>query len=389
MNVIDLRDELYQRRIDIIGIEDDAVYYAEELNESGENRIYIYSYDFSTEEERVLSSFELEGTDFLEHFYLCGDSIIILFENDTSTVWLIKLHKRSGSELQRKKLSLIGRFFDCVPIDDNDLIIYTKSDEEHKTLFNRCFETTDSEVLANLYDLSAGYRYFIKDFKTAGLISRGMKTFVNAHGVEKLLLCDPYCEESKKEELVRTLAPQLEQTHDELRDNIWVVSKERLLRMMKTGAEKINLRRAASAGLEGTVRFESVCGDDIVFRAKVYKSQLEQFFGMSASTGKVTPLKDVRSRREGGSYYVDEVSGRIYYRKELEERIRLLGEIGSSADIVFPEKIGDIEAVIEDRYIIADKSSSKPYTAIFDGKKNIADFFQARAKIKGRTVILY
>ena len=389
MNVIDLRDELYKRRIEIIEIGAGCVYYAEELAVDGEQRIYIYSYDLKAEEERVLASFTLDDSDHIEHFYAFGESIIILFENGSSRAWLIKLDKKTGREIFRKKISLIGRFFDCVPVDDNDLLIYTKADDDSRELFNRCLETTNSDTIANLYDLEKGYRYFMKDFKTAALLAKGMRTFKTAHGEEKVLLCDPYTGELEKEELVRALSVQLKESGDELRDNIWVVSKQRLIKAIKSGTEHIALRRAASAGLEGTVRFECLSGDRIIFRAKVYKSQLEQFFEMSASNGKVGLMGDVRPHDGTARYFTDEKNGSIYYMTDLGGRMHLEGEIGSGADIVYPEKVGDMISCIDDRYIIADKNSDGTCAAIYDSRLGITDTFEARAEVKGATVVLY
>lgn len=387
MNVIDLRDELYKRRIEIIEINDDCVYYAEELSAEDEERIYIYCYDFLDEEERVLAFYTLESTDFKERYYSCDGSIIVLFENGSSSAWVIKTDKQTGTELLRKKISLIGKFSDCVPIDDNSLIIYTSADEEHKELFNRCMETTNSDVIANMYDLEKGYRYFIKDFKTARLIGEGMQRFKSGSGDDKLLLCDPYCSESEKEKLVRSLS-EGSRGGDELRDNIWIISRRKLIEAIRSRTENISLRRVASAGLEGTVRYECINAGSVIFRAKLYKTQLEQYFSMSADNGKVRPLKKVRPRTGETSYFTD-CNGKVYYLSRSGRMIHLDGEIGSDADITYPEKVGEIESCIEDRYVIAERYDDKPSTAIYDSRLGITDVFEARAKIKGTTVVLY
>ena len=389
MNVIDLRDELYKRRIIIIEISDNCVYYAEELKIGDEGRIYIYCYDFEQDEERVLSYFTLDDPDYVKHFYPCRDSIIILFENYSSRAWLIKLDKTTGTELFRKKVSLIGRYHDCVPIDDNYLLIYTKADDDSRGLFNRCLETTNSDTIANMYDMEKGYRYFMKDFKTADLIRKGMHSFETSSGEEKFLLCDSYCGEAEKEELVKTMADQLRRSGEELRDNIWLISKKRLIDAIKSGIENIDLRRAASAGLEGTVRFECMCSDRIIFRAKVYKTGLEQFFEMSSSNGKVKAICTAREQNSESRYFTDTCVGCVYYLTEHDDMIHLEGEVGSGADITFSESAGEMISCIDERFIIADRSQNAPKTVIFDSKLDITDVFQARAAVKGRTVVLY
>ena len=389
MNVIDLRDELYKRCIDIIEIDDEGVYYAEELRSGEEIRLYLYFYDADEDEERVLSFFTLDDPDCTRHYYACGESIIILFEDESSSAWIIKINKHTGAELCRKKISLIGRFYECVVIDENDIIIYTKADEENRALFDRCLEATESDTIANLYDLEKGYRYFIKDFKTAALLKNGALSFTTAKGEEKLLFADPYCAEDEKEELVRTLAGQLEPGSQKLRDNIWLISKNKMLGALKNGSEKLPLRRAASAGPEGTVRFECVSGGSMIFRAKVYKSGLEQFFAMSEANGSVTPICTVRPKKEGSYYFTDIGSGSIFYLTRRDGRVRIEGEIGSDADMSYPEKAGSVISCIDERYIIAKKDRETPTTSIYDSRLHITDTFEARAKVKGETVVLY
>ncbi len=389
MNVIDLRDELYKRQIEIIEINEDCIYYDEELSVDGEARIYIYCYDLADEQERVLAFFALGGSGFERRFYPCGDSIIMLFENGTDSAWVIRTDKQTGAETLRRKISLIGKFSDCVVIDGSSIVIYTTEDDENRELFLRCKKATNSDTIANMYDLERGWRYFIKDFKTAALLRNCMQRFRSANGDDKLLLCDPYCGESEKEELVRALSKQFSAVGDELRDNIWIISQNKLLDAIRSRTENISLRRIASAGLEGTVRFECISGSSVIFRAKLYKTQLEQFFEMSTESGKVKPLREVRERNGDAAYFTDNENGEVYYLTRSGGRIRLEGEIGSSADITYPEKIGEIESCVDGRYIIAEKPSDEPTTAIYDSRLHITDTFQAKARVKGETVVLY
>lgn len=387
MTVIDLRDELYKRKIDIIEITDEFIYYAEELKINGVDTVYLYSYSFSTESERVMSYFTFDDATYLQHYYACNDSIIVLFENDTNRVWIVKVDKKSNEEVYRKKIPLIGRFFECVSIDDNNIIIYSKADSDSRELFNRCLEETNSDCLANLYDLEKGYRYFIKDFKTAVLVKNSMYKFTDSKGTEQLLLCDPYCDEAEKEELSR----ELSKVSDDIRDNIWIVSKARFLDAVKSSRERIPLRKIASAGAEGLVRFECISDDKIVFRAKIFAHGKEQFFQMSTVNGEVKPIGEVKSRNDTAHYFTDTQNGKVYYMTRDDESITLKGEINSNAMITYPYNIGRIESCIDDRFVIANssKSYSEPSMSIYDGRLNLTDTYQARVKTKGEILVFF
>ncbi len=388
MTIIDLRDILFNRRIEIIEITDICAYYAEELRVNDIDTVYVYCYDFSLNTENIISYFSFEDDTYLQHYFICEDSIIILFENDGSRVWIIKIDKNTDNEVLRKRVPLIGRYFDCTLIDDNNIIIYTKADNEYREIFDRCLEETGFDMLANLYDLRMSYRYFIRDLKTAVLVKDNMHRFTDSKGIMRMILCDPYCEsEIEKEKLSETPSGVIE----DIRDNIWEISKSKFLDGVKNDREKIGLKRIASAGAEGFVRYECTCGDGIIFRAKIFTTGREQFFEMSTASGDVKPICRVREKNDTARYFTDTDNGRIYYTTRDRENITLSGEINSSAEITYPYSIGQMIGCIDDRFIIADSSRSynEPLTSVYDGKLDLTDTYRARVKIKNNFLVLY
>ena len=388
MTIIDLRDILFNRRIEIIEITDICAYYAEELRVNDIDTVYVYCYDFSLNTENIISYFSFEDDTYLQHYFICEDSIIILFENDGSRVWIIKIDKNTNNEVLRKRVPLIGRYFDCTLIDDNNIIIYTKADNEYREIFDRCLEETGFDMLANLYDLRMSYRYFIRDLKTAVLVKDNMHRFTDSKGIMRMILCDPYCEsEIEKEKLSEPPSGVIE----DIRDNIWEISKSKFLDGVKNDREKIGLKRIASAGAEGFVRYECTCSDGIIFRAKIFTTGREQFFEMSTASGDVKPICRVREKNDTARYFTDTDNGRIYYTTRDRENITLSGEINSSAEITYPYSIGQMIGCIDDRFIIADSSRSynEPLTSVYDGKLDLTDTYRARVKIKNNFLVLY
>ena len=57
LTVIDLRDDMYKRRIDVIEIDDGVIYYAEELNSRGSDSVCVYGYSFDESAEQLMSCF--------------------------------------------------------------------------------------------------------------------------------------------------------------------------------------------------------------------------------------------------------------------------------------------------------------------------------------------
>lgn len=387
MTVIDIRDELYKRQIEIVEVSDGYIYYAEEKNVDGIDALYLLEYNCGTEKERVMAYFTFDDASYIQHYYSCENSIILLFENDGSKIWIVKIDKNSGCEVMRKSVPLVGRFYDCVPIDDNNLIIYTKADDENKSLFNRCLETTDCDVIANMYDMEKGFRYFIRDFHTAELIRTNMHPFFDAKGKEYMLLCDPYSDEESKE----VYAEEAKHIKGDIRDNIWSISKSKFLKEVRSGKEHLELKKVASAGIDGLVRFECVSGDYIVFRAKKFSTGQEKFCAMSTVNGKVRPVSDVKRKSESSQYYTDNSNGKIYYMFKDNDVVNLRGEINSNAQISFPKKLGRLKGCIDDRFVLADcsKDDDEPMLSVYDSRLKTTDIFQAHCKTKGEILVLF
>ncbi len=387
MTVIDIRDELYSRQIEIIEVTDEHIYYAEEKNADGIDALYLLDYCCAQEQEKVMAYFTFDDPSYMQHYYVSENSIVVLFENDAAKIWIVKVDKQTGNEVLRKSVPLIGSFSSCVMIDDNNLIIYTKADEESKSLFNRCLETTNSDIIANLYDLERGYRYFIKDFHTAKLVKDNMHIFADSKGREYMLLCDPYSDEESKE----AFASEADMINEDVRDNIWSISKKRFLSGVKAGKTHLEVKRIASAGIDGLVRFECISGDNIVFRAKKFSTGQEKFCAMSTVSGKVVPVMDVKKKSDTSGYFTDCSGGKIYYMSKEDDIIKLNGEVNSNVKITYPQHIGKIESCIDDRFIVADNSitDSEPVLSLYDSRLNTTDTFQAHCKTKGKMLVLY
>ncbi len=387
MTVIDIRDELHERHIEIIEITDDYIYYAEKKYVNDIDAIYILQYDCAAEKEKVMAYFTFDDASYIQHYYVCKGSIIVLFENGSGKAWLVKVDKAEGCEVLRKSMPLIGSFRDCALVDDDNLIIYTEADDENRNIFKRRFETTDSKIMANLYDIKKSYRYFIKDFHTAQLARQSMYMFSDAKGSEYMLLCDPYTDERSKE----IYAHEPSSGTLDIRDNIWSISKKRFLRGVKSGKEYLEPKRIASAGTDGLVRFECICGDSIVFRAKKFSTGQEKFCVMSTVNGRVTPVSDVKKRNEKSYYFTDRATGKIYHVFKEDNIITLRGEINSSAVITCPNAIGEISGCIDDRFVLADKSPTEdePVLTLYDSRLGTTDTFQAHCRTKGNVLVLY
>ena len=243
-------------------------------------------------------------------------------------------------------------------------------------------------MLAHLYDLEFGRRYFVKDFKTAMLIKNNTQRLVDKNGRDMIILGDPYCEsESEKESLSRELGALTEN----IRDNIWRISVSKLLEGIKTDKKKLPLKRVASAGNEGIIRLECSGNDNIIVRARLFRTGQEQFFELPPYDERAHCVYKVRNPDGRYKYFTDKNSEKIYYLTDENDLVTLHGIVNSSALITYPDRVGKLKGCIDDRFVIGDSSKSyaEPSVSIYDGRLNTIDTYQARVKIKDNVLVFY
>ena len=371
---------MYKRRIDVIEIDDGVIYYAEELKTRGADSVCIYGYSFDENAEQLMSCFVFDDAGYYQHYYTGKNSIIVLFENSGSTVWIVKIDKKTSGEVYRKRIPLIGSFCDCVVIDDDNVLIYTKADKEHKDMFNRCLEATNCSIIANLYDLSRNERYFVRDFETAMLIRNNMQTFF-ANGEEWMLLNDSFGNSEEKQHILQKLGS----AENELEESIRVISKNAFLSAIRKKESDTKPKKIVTAGSKGSVQLECISGDNVLIRARSFVHNAESYCSVPKFGGKITNILDIN----GETFFTDSDEGKVYTISNVGDEIELTGRINSDLHISYPHNIGKLLRCIEDRYVICETKGDKEFVTVYDSELDLKDVYQAAAVIKGSVLVLY
>ena len=380
LTVIDLRDDMYKRRIDVIEIDDGVIYYAEELKTRGADSVCIYGCSLDDGAEQLLSCFVFDDSGYYQHYYTGKNSIIILFENSGSTVWIVKIDKKTGSEMYRRRIPLIGAFCDCVAVDDDNILIYTKSDNEHKDMFNRCLESTNCSLIAHLYDLSKCERYFVRDFETVMLVRNNMQTFT-ANGEEWMLLNDSFGNAKEKQRIIQKLSI----SDNELEESIRVISKNAFLSAVRKKEHDTKPKKIVTAGSKGSVQLECICGENILLRARSFVNTAESYCSIPRFGGKITNVLDIN----GEAFFTDSDEGKVYSISRTGDETELIGRINSDVHITYPVSIGRLVKCIYDRYVIGETKGEKDYITVYDSELDMKDVYQASGTIKGSVLVLY
>ncbi len=110
MTVVDIRSFFTLRNVELIEVNKDFIYYAEEKNEEGHNNLFLLEYNRATRRERVITHYSLEDPTFVQHIYSFANSIVLLLENGGNRVWAFRVDKETGQETVRTQLHCIGGF---------------------------------------------------------------------------------------------------------------------------------------------------------------------------------------------------------------------------------------------------------------------------------------
>ena len=91
MTVVDIRSFFTLRNVELIEVNEDFIYYAEEKNEEGHNNLFLLEYNRATRRERVITHYSLEDATFVQHIYSFANSIVLLLENGGNQVWAFRV----------------------------------------------------------------------------------------------------------------------------------------------------------------------------------------------------------------------------------------------------------------------------------------------------------
>lgn len=391
MIVVDIRNLLSQRNIEIFDISDSHVYYAEEKhNDNGQDSLYLLEYDRASRRERLVSNYAFQDPTFIQHLFSLKKSILLILENGENSLWLIEIDKQSGMELNRRKIVCTGSFYECKPLDDEHLIIYMAPSEQSTDIFHKYKQATGCERLCYIYNLKTNKKYFVKSVMLAKLTCDDIK-IIKSNGQDKLILLDPFADEEVKEHYYR----EKRWISADIRDNIWLCDLDSVMREIEHGSDDIEVKSIASADIKGLVRYCGMNDKDIYLKVKQFKTGMEKICAYSKDTGELTEAVTLDPPENPRDFYkIEEQSGKIHLVCPIGNgKTHIKGILNSVIDTDFDNSLGKFVTCIEDRFVIICKNAnvpdSLPVYSIYDTKTNMFESYDCRCEIHDQSLILY
>lgn len=392
MTVVDIRSFFTLRNVELIEVNQDYIYYAEEKNEEGHNNLFLLEYNRATRRERVVTHYSLDDPTFVQHIYSFADSIVLLLENGDNAVWVFRVDKKTGEETIRTQLHCIGGFAGSKALDQRHILVYTESNEECADLFEEYQKVTGCSRVAYLYDIEEDKKFFVKNLRLCRRQEEDFRLFSTQQG-QQVLLLDPYGDEELKQRCYRNAR----WIHADIRDYLWIVPVQGLIEGIKQGEEDFKERPIITADINGLVRFIGMDSQNIYFKAKHFPTGRERVCSYQKHAQHIQVLTDLQQPEQGEwRYYFEERSAKVYRLEEKEDTVTVKGIVNSRVEAEYEKKLGQLVSCVEDRFLITrkvvtddDGNYDFEYHTIYDTVKKTEDSFECKCAVWDNTLVLY
>lgn len=391
VKVVDLRNLFTSSNVSLIEIDGSKIYYAEEKTEEGHNSLFLLEYNLAARRERIIANYFLTDPSYVQHFFSFPEDIVIVMEAGESTVWILRVDKRTGEEKNMSRLNFIGTFDECRALDESHVLLYTSSNERHKQLFREYKRLTGFSRVAYLYDLDEGKYYYVRDPRICNGNAADLISY-DLNGERQLLLLEPHGSEEEKKKCFRNMR----WLGDNINDNVWLCPLLDVLVSVKAGEERVPLELILSAGTSGLVRYVGMDDRNLYFRAQYFPTEDQRLCAYDKFSGRkfVAAALSLGQDEEDAQYSIDPQGGKAYRITKSEDVCRVDGVLNSAVHTHYPKDLGEFVTCVDDRFIIAryiltDGKDSFEFNSVYDIQNKKQKSYECRCAVKGDTVVLY
>lgn len=382
MNIIDLRDFMYNGDNIIQKSNDYFIFYNIEEKDGNYERVF-YNYNLKNNEVYQINKNKIPTSDeacyvhYFEKNKLYTTAFTELEENVYSNIWEIDLE--SGKCNLLKLLSgnmevffLNGEYaiakgnnfeIDDYHKDEKALasgeydfayLVELKNDSLH--------EIKDKKILWGLNDIIFTYE-----------INNEINVFFEESYMETWELQDAFDMGIKKEHIYK----------EGYKESLNTIKLDLLIKEIKECKENINFQIIDSTSYSGSIRFFGKMDNVIYYRKHNFNDNLMEIYKYSIETQESIKIKtlDLSKYVYRGLYYSSEEQ-RIFYEDNYSEKIRITEILNESLDIELDEDYEEYVNVIENRYIITssceeeDEENMRYYVNIKDKESNKKECFE-------------
>ena len=390
MTVIDMRNFFHDCDVELIEINDEVIYYAEEKVEEGHNSLFLLEYNRAEQQERIVANYILNDEAYNQHYFAFEDDIIVLMENGKSLAWILRIDKKTGKEKNFEQINFIGNSLQCKALSQNHILVLTEENLEHRKLFTEYRGLTGLKHIAYLYDMEEKEYHYIKDER---ICESDCNCFIpyKVKGETQLLVLQPYGTEREKEHCFKNKR----WLGEDVCDKVWTCDLESLIYAARCDKE-ILMEVLFTADSNGMIRYIGMDEENIYFKAKHFPWNDLRLCAVEKETGKrfvVSPLTLKEDEKEA-EFWIDTVNMKGFHITKKEEALEIRGFLNSHLNAVYPKDTGSFITCVDDRFILEKYEAQGDqgefcFTNIYDTRTNKKQSYESRCKVKGNIVVLY
>lgn len=392
MTVIDIRNVFSPKNVEILEVNDKFLYYTEEKTEQQHNNLFFLEYNRKTKRERIMANYSLNDPTFVQHLYSFDKSIVLILENGGPDIWVVKLDKSSGKEIQTTKLETYGPLEGCYALDERHILVYTKSTKTGRKHLEGYRKLGIDPKVLHMYDIEDRSSFRVLDERLCKLGSGNILTYNDGSDKKQALIMAPYGSESLKEQCYKNSR----WLKNQLYDSIWLYPFDDLISEIKSGEKKHSLVNLVSVGNEGLARFTGMDKQNIYFRVKDFTTAKEKICSCDKNSLKIKKVLDIIYNSPKTYYHTDKDDAKIYRISEKRGICHVEGLMASKVDAYYDRFLGEFIGCVDDRFvitrkIITDKQGkySFEYNYIIDSKHKTHEGFECKAALKNNTLVLF
>ena len=386
MNVLDIRNVFSDRNTELVDFTPFHVYYAERKSETD---LYLVEYNRRTNKERLLMNYTFDDPSFAEHIFAFEKTILVILENASNSMWLIELDKKTGGELNRRKLVCTGCFKECMALDPEHILIYMSPDEENNEVFEKYKEATGCGCLCYLYNVRTNSKYFVNYPMIARLTCSEIKQ-IGSGSESWLVFPDPYSDEASKEYYYR----EQRWINADIRDNIWLCRTEDVINDIEQGSESVRRKCIASADIKALVRYMGCDDSRIFFRAKEFRTGIEKICSYDIAAGALAVEATLQPPKYS-FYLVEEKPFKTFVVKNSKTVVQVQGLVNVQCDLSYDAELGEFVTLIDDKFCLtrvsepSDGSGTEyAYYCLYNTETGKHQRYACNCLVKGDTLVL-
>lgn len=390
MTVIDMRNFFHDCDVELIEINDDVIYYAEEKVEEGHNSLFLLEYNRIEQQERIVANYILNDEAYNQHYFAFENDIIVLMENGKSLAWVLRIDKKTGKEKNFEQINFIGSFLQCKALSKDHILILTEENMEHRKLFTEYRSLTGLKHIAYLYDMAEKEYHYIKDERICEADCNCLIPYI-VEDATQLLVLQPYGTEREKEHCFKNKC----WLGEDVCDKVWTCDLEDLIYATRCERE-ILMDPLFSSDSNGMIRYVGMDEENMYFRAKHFPWNDLRLCAVRKETGEhfvVAPLT-LNDNEGEAEYWIDTVNMKGFRVTKKDDDLEIRGFLNSYIRTTYHKEQGEFISCVDDRFILErhiakGEEQTFCFTDIYDSRTKKRQSYESRCEVKGDIVVLY